>query len=929
MKYKDSSQQKSLHTLSKKTKNSNQVIPKPVLQNKLPSQLEEELLKLRTYTLFKPIRKNFPRRRYLVRNFRDIWNIDLLQMDKFSRQNKEALSNYAMARPIKRKTAANVLEAFKDIVKIEGYAPKLIHADRGLEFSGVFNNHLKSIGTHLYHTFTDKKAVIVESFNRVLRKKLFAIMEHNRNHVWFPFLQPTIKAHNETENSRHKMRPSDKTKQESQIQYVKYLKREIALETPPDNSLDALAEAIHDTFKSVGEEVLVTMDDKEEYMTFDIKKKFLQFQMPPSMAEYFGISTDFMFTKRTSLYALQNREKLSREHILCCVNLIDYQSYGGAEYPVIRVINIGGGTIKGRFQKTLDPVLYYPLIQQHFQAHWTRTSYISLPYSQAKMKRDVICRDHGCVLQPIPNSSTYNLLSSETFDSDEVKVTPFHTPKRSKAMSHPKFPNRKATTKGLKGKGCSKRVIIQATTTKKKQPTSKSPKKKKSTSPIAIKQKSSKKKNQKPTSSKRSICIMPKIKRTTQLQSNRYTPGYRSAADIFSDIPVENSYKSLDDAEAFPIGSLDGDNPIEFRIVGNNIHSIPASSIKLNLRLRLTKKDGTAVPVASEIGVLLKTGNNSFETSLFELDNKPNKATFDDNTDFKKRADVFASATTVELTGRLNHCVFNIDKLIPKNVTINIKLRRSSQEFVLISEKEIDVKDYKLAILDTTVTYQKVELNEDIENKLQHQYNQNGAKLLVQKDEIKTFSIAPSSLSTISTQLYGKSLPEFIAVAFVPTLNLNEVCPKNKGITKDLYKNGYCVFFFRLQPKRIPGYLYKDKEAQISFEATFSEALSGAINVLLYSETQGLIEIDKFGNIKMMIFQILKYIKGGVFVLFKTRIQEKIHPDKFLTGDFPNCPKDSTVPHKQDENPPSIIIIIMMSTSSKNHSNPRPPKNYK
>jgi len=182
--------------------------------------LEDQLLKLKTYAVFKPVRKTFERRRYLVQGFKELWNIDLLDMQKYFRKNKsfkyilviiEALSKKAYCRPLKNKTASVVLASFQDIIKEAGYFPKLLHSDRGSEFKGVFKKYLDQNGVKLYHSFTKNKAILAERFCRTLRSRLNAIMSHNKNKVWHLYLDSVIKSYNNTPHSRHKLSPNSVT----------------------------------------------------------------------------------------------------------------------------------------------------------------------------------------------------------------------------------------------------------------------------------------------------------------------------------------------------------------------------------------------------------------------------------------------------------------------------------------------------------------------------------------------------------------------------------------------------------------------------------------------------------------------------------------------------------------------------------------------
>lgn len=70
-------------------------------------------------------------------------------------------------------------------------------------------------------------------------------------------------------------------------------------------------------------------------------------------------------------------------------------------------------------------------------------------------------------------------------------------------------------------------------------------------------------------------------------------------------------------------------------------------------------------------------------------------------------------------------------------------------------------------------------------------------------------------------------------------------------VTSDLYKDGgYSLLSFDLKP--IIGseaFLQLEKGGSVSIEIKFSKALTEAVTLLIYSETQGLIEIDQFRQV--------------------------------------------------------------------------------
>ncbi|KAG8231305.1 hypothetical protein J437_LFUL006961 [Ladona fulva] len=78
-----------------------------------------------SYTVHKPIRRNFPRNRYVVDNIDDLWKADLNDMRDLKSENAgygyiltiiDVFSKYSWAIPIKTKTASEVIAAFSKIL---------------------------------------------------------------------------------------------------------------------------------------------------------------------------------------------------------------------------------------------------------------------------------------------------------------------------------------------------------------------------------------------------------------------------------------------------------------------------------------------------------------------------------------------------------------------------------------------------------------------------------------------------------------------------------------------------------------------------------------------------------------------------------------------------------------------------------------------
>ena len=168
------------------------------------------------YTLHKRTRK--PKfRRTLVFKPRDLWQIDLLDMQKYSKENDgyryicviiDCFSRYVWVKPLKNKTGKATVKALALLLMNE--RPKLIQADQGTEF---FNRDVKrmleAFGPKLYHTYTDKKAAIVERVQRTLRGRLGRLFTKGGNFKWIDKIDDIVTAYNNTHHSSIKMKPAD------------------------------------------------------------------------------------------------------------------------------------------------------------------------------------------------------------------------------------------------------------------------------------------------------------------------------------------------------------------------------------------------------------------------------------------------------------------------------------------------------------------------------------------------------------------------------------------------------------------------------------------------------------------------------------------------------------------------------------------------
>ena len=99
-------------------------------------------MKQDTYTLYKPIQRNFKRNRVIVGGIDQLWQMDLADVQSMQKFNKgykyllvciDVFSKYAWVLPLKNKTGPSLVEAFK-IILSSGRKPEKIMTDHAWHF---------------------------------------------------------------------------------------------------------------------------------------------------------------------------------------------------------------------------------------------------------------------------------------------------------------------------------------------------------------------------------------------------------------------------------------------------------------------------------------------------------------------------------------------------------------------------------------------------------------------------------------------------------------------------------------------------------------------------------------------------------------------------------------------------------------------------
>lgn len=177
--------------------------------------------------LHKQRRNNFQRRHVIQKGILDTIQIDLVEMQPYSRVNKgyryiltaiDIFSKRAYAQALKNKTAKEVANAMENIIQVLENPPKNIQSDEGKEFKNkIFANLMNQYGINHYNTYSYLKASIVERFNRTLKQIMFKRFSFQGNFKWINILDKLLDFYNNRFHRTIGMSPNKVSKANEQI----------------------------------------------------------------------------------------------------------------------------------------------------------------------------------------------------------------------------------------------------------------------------------------------------------------------------------------------------------------------------------------------------------------------------------------------------------------------------------------------------------------------------------------------------------------------------------------------------------------------------------------------------------------------------------------------------------------------------------------
>lgn len=171
-------------------------------------KIRKWLQRQEAYSLQRGVRRHFKRNRVVALGIDDQWDVDLMDMSKYAKQNDgvafvliviDIFSKFLWMRPLKDKPGQSVTSAFENILR-DGRRPTRIRTDKGQEFRArVFNAFLNTRSIeHLYAQNTETKANYAERVIKTIKAKVYRYITYQQSYRYVDHLQDFAANYNAT-----------------------------------------------------------------------------------------------------------------------------------------------------------------------------------------------------------------------------------------------------------------------------------------------------------------------------------------------------------------------------------------------------------------------------------------------------------------------------------------------------------------------------------------------------------------------------------------------------------------------------------------------------------------------------------------------------------------------------------------------------------
>lgn len=157
------------------------------------------------YSLYKPIRKTFPRSKVIVNTIDSMWDGDLADVSNISSHNDgykfllvliDIFSRYLFIIPLRNKHHQNIIDGLKSVFHTER-KPHTLRTDKGSEFKNRWvKTYLKKEGINVIYTQNETKANYAERVIRTMKNLMYRYFMKNRTYRFVNVLQDLVESYN-------------------------------------------------------------------------------------------------------------------------------------------------------------------------------------------------------------------------------------------------------------------------------------------------------------------------------------------------------------------------------------------------------------------------------------------------------------------------------------------------------------------------------------------------------------------------------------------------------------------------------------------------------------------------------------------------------------------------------------------------------------
>jgi hypothetical protein len=346
-----------------------------------------------------------------------------------------------------------------------------------------------------------------------------------------------------------------------------------------------------------------------------------------------------------------------------------------------------------------------------------------------------------------------------------------------------------------------------------------------------------------------------------------------------------------------------------------SLHSM-FSSIEVQLGGKVITDTNGLYPFRAYLETLLNSNRDlqetQLETALWYKDVANHFQAFDCgnngvNTGLVARARYFRQSAEVEMMGRPHCDIFHQDRPILPNVSLDLRLFPSADNFLLVSPapgNAANQENYRFQILDIRFCIYSMELSNSMILVHRQILTKANARYPIRRVAMKHISIPRGYQTAQYDNIFLGILPNRIAIVLVNDAmmaggyqqnpfdfqhyNLNHLClyvngeqfpskPFNPNFANNLYikeyhslfeafgiqfsdhtvaisrsdyPHGFTIFVFNLNPDpQLHESVTPFRNGSIRVEIKFAQPAAQTLNLLIYSEFDSIIEIDKYHNV--------------------------------------------------------------------------------